>query len=312
MSSTYGVTERTCLWIIDSHMRRARRASQVVLSLMILSLSGCAVVHKVMINEEGKQGVVASSGWGLMGASAAVALSLAEEKKYRDQGYMEITEFEKKEGPKIEVRAGMTSPPEEGPPVWKIGDSWTYQVTGISKGQHRQEIIGEEDVGDLDTYVMRSDESTMYIDRSLNLIQSCKKGAIEYTCSPPRQDYNWPLAVGKTWRAKGKVKTPSSESSFARRVSVKGYGIVRVPAGEFEAFYILTTATSFVGPELKIGQEPRILEVWYAPKVRHHVKRVVYTDKGWHIVELTSFSAGPPEETKPSGTNVLPEGKPEY
>lgn len=294
MSSTYGVTERTCLWKIDGHMKKAWAALQLVLSLMILNLSGCAVVHKVMINEEGKQAVVASSGWGLLGASAAVAVSLAEEKKYRDQGYMEITEFEKKEGPKVEVSLGITSPPQEGAPVWKVGDSWTYQVTGVSKGQHRQEIVGEEKVAGLNAYVMRSDESTMYIDRSLNLIQGRKKGVTEYTYSPPRQDYDWPLAVGKSWRAKGKVKTGSSESNFARRVLVRGYGIVRVPAGEFEAFYILTTTTSFIGPELKIGQEPRILEIWYAPKVRHHVKRVVYTDKGWLIVELTSFNAGPP------------------
>ena len=113
--------------------------------------------------------------------------------------------------------------------------------------------------------------------------------------------------MGKTWRAKGKAKTASSESNFARQVVVKGYGIVRVPAGEFEAFYILTTAAPLIGPN--IGQEPRLLEAWYAPKVRHQVKRVVYTDKGWIILELTSFNAGPPEETKPSGTNVQDEGK---
>jgi hypothetical protein len=249
-------------------------------------------MHKVMINEEGKQAVLASSGWGLLGASTAVAVHLLEEKKYRDQGYVEIEEFEKKEGPKVEERARITAPSEKGPPVWNVGDVWTYQLTGISKGQHRQEIVGKENVAGLDAYVMQSDEMTLYVDRSLNLIQGRKKGVIEYKYSPPRQDYEWPLTVGKTWRAKGKAKTASSESNFARKVEVKGYGIVRVPAGEFEAFYILTTVAPFIGPD--IGQERRLLEAWYAPRVRHHVKRVVYTDKGWIILELTRFDAGAP------------------
>lgn len=309
MSNTYGITERTCLWKINSHMKIAGTSCQLVLSLMIFSLSGCAVMHKVMINEEGKQAVLSSGGWGFLGAPTAVVVHLAEEKKYRDQGYMEIEEFEKKEGPKVEERAGIKAPSGEAPPVWKVGDSWTYQVTGISKGQHRQEIVGEENVDGLNAYVMQSDNKTLYFDRSLNPIQVCKEGVIECTYSPPRQDYDWPLTVGKTWKAEGKAKTASSESSFARQVTVKGYGIVRVPAGEFEAFYILTTSAAFTGPNW--DQEPRLLEAWYAPKIRHHLKRIVYTDKGWIILELTSFNAGPPGGTKPSGTTDQEKGKPE-
>jgi hypothetical protein len=309
MVRTDGGPDRPDSWEIDGHPKIAAPARLLLLAVMMLSLSGCAVMHKVMIKEDGKQAVLASTGWGLVGASVAVAAQLIEEKKYRDQGYIEIEEFEKTEGPKVEARAGISPPREEAPPVWNVGDAWTYQVAGISRGEHRQEIVGEEKIADTDAYVMCSDERTLYMDRSLNLVQAGRGATIEFAYSPPRQDYDWPLMVGKTWRAKGKIKTPSAERNFARQVVVKEYGVVRVPAGEFEAFYILTTAAPFVGPS--IGPEPRLLEAWYAPSVRHHVKRVVYTEKGWIVLELTSFNAGPPEATKPRGTNVQDEGKPE-
>jgi hypothetical protein len=80
----------------------------------------------------------------------------------------------------------------------------------------------------------------------------------------------------------GKTKT-------FRQVEIKGYGIVRVPAGEFEAFYLLVTA-----PEPVIATMykwwPRVLEIWYAPQVRHYVKLVVYREKGKIISELTDYS----------------------
>jgi hypothetical protein len=283
--------ERSRSWRSEGNGKRNRTTSQLVLSLMSLSLSGCAVMHTVMIDEKGRQEVAAASGWGVVGAPTAAVLHSAAVKKLRDHGFVTLSEFEAKEGPKVEERKEITPAPDDGPPVWKAGDSWTYQVTGISTGQYREEIVGEETIAGLNAYVMRcSEDSALYVDRSLNIIQRRKHDEVEYTYLTPRKDYDWPLTVGKSWHARGKMKTGSSENKYARQVVVKGYGIVRVPAGEFEAYYILTTAAPYVGPS--IGQERRLLEVWYAPKIRHHVKRVVYTERGRITLELTDHSVG--------------------
>lgn len=68
---------------------------------------------------------------------------------------------------------------------------------------------------------------------------------------------------------------------------MKGYGIVRGPVGEFAAFYLLSTTGGLFG---QTGA--RLLEAWYSPQVRAHVKRVVYQETGWVILELVSFSSG--------------------
>jgi hypothetical protein len=104
----------------------------------------------------------------------------------------------------------------------------------------------------------------------LNLVQVQAKDAVTATYTPPLQNYDWPLMVGKTWQAQGETETQTGKISTSKKVEVKGYGIVRVPAGEFEAFYLLGTSDNGA----------RVSEVWYSPKVRHHVKLVNYTNEG--------------------------------
>ena len=60
---------------------------------------------------------------------------------------------------------------------------------------------------------------------------------------------------------------------------VKGYGKVKVPAGEFDAYYILGRS----------DYGARINELWYSPAVKNYIKGVLYTNNGKIIEELSSF-----------------------
>jgi hypothetical protein len=74
------------------------------------------------------------------------------------------------------------------------------------------------------------------------------------------------------------IPVPMGQIKTAKDVMVKDYGIVRVPAGEFEAFYIVSTLRG-----------ARVSEMWYAPSVRSHVKLVNYFAGGRVVAELISF-----------------------
>jgi hypothetical protein len=60
---------------------------------------------------------------------------------------------------------------------------------------------------------------------------------------------------------------------------VKGYGKVKVPAGEFDAFYILSRS----------DYGARVTELWYSPEIKYYVKGVTYTNSGKTVEELKSY-----------------------
>jgi len=254
-----------------------------ILSLiMLLPLIGCAVTSKVLINEEGKQVHCGTWGFGIIGTAVAVSNYQECVNQQKAFGFVDLKDFEKTEQLKIETSLGI-KPPKEGRPHWETGYVWTYHLSGTKSGSSRQEVIGKDLVKGLTAYVIRAGESKVYFSEELHTIQVQENGRITATHIPPLSNYDWPLTVGKTWDAKGELETAMGKLNTSTNFEVKGYGIVRVPAGEFEAFYLLS----------KSDQGSRVSEVWYSPKVRRHVKIVNYTKEGRLTAELSSYSLGP-------------------
>lgn len=243
---------------------------------------GCAVTSKVMINEQGKQVHCGSWGVGVIGTSVADASYLDCVKQQKALGFVDLEDFEKTEPAKIEKRSGVM-PPKESSPLWETGYVWSYRLSGTKNGVSRQEVTGKDLVKGLTAYVLRLGETTILYSEELNTIQIQEKGTITATYTPPLQSYVWPLEVGKTWHAQGELETRTGKLNLSTHFEVKDYGIVRVPAGEFEAFYLLS----------KSDNGSRISEVWYSPKVRRHVKLVTYSNEGRLAAELTAYSTGP-------------------
>lgn len=247
--------------------------------LISLSLTGCAVFSKVMIDERGRQVVCGSWGTGAIGTTAAAASYQACVDRQKAFGFVALEDFEKTEPPKLEERPGLTAP-KIGPPLWEVGYVWTFEIGGVGRGQLRQEVVGKEVVDGLTAFILRSRNSTRVLTAELNPIRDEQDGKIIITYIPPRRDYDWPLEVGKNWTASGRLETPTGKTSIYQTVEVKGYGIVRVPAGEFEAFYLR-----------RVGGDGRWLsETWFSPKLRYHVKRIDYLTEGKLIYELLGFS----------------------
>jgi hypothetical protein len=85
---------------------------------------------------------------------------------------------------------------------------------------------------------------------------------------------------------------------------IKGYGKVRVPAGVFEAFYIL-------GKDGK--RKFRLEELWYSPKVGMNVKAVYYYQGGKITEQLTYYCLGgvdcPPRKYSVADNPIKKEAK---
>lgn len=272
-----------------------------LLSLVIvLSVGGCAAPSKVMINAQGKQARCGSFGFGVIGTTAAIGSYLQCVNNLTALGYVDLEQFETTEAPKVEQRPGL-NPSKAKRPLWEAGHVWIYQLGGTKSGTSRQEVVGKDVVNGLAAYVVEASENKMLLSEELNPIQVQEKGKIVATHTPPLQNFDWPLEIGKAWQAEGEMETPTGKINTAKNVEVKAFGIVRVPAGEFEAFYLLSTSNAGA----------RISEVWYSPKVRQHVKLVNYTSEGRLTAELVSFSLGPSSSIRPAVPSPQPATAPQ-
>ncbi|MBL7205905.1 MAG: hypothetical protein ISS63_16490 [Desulfobacteraceae bacterium] len=107
------------------------------------------------------------------------------------------------------------------------------------------------------------------------------KGATLNEYTPPLHPYDWPLSLGKSWKATGVMKTSTGSLNLATCYEVKGYGRVRVPAGIFNAFYIIGKNDT---------GRVRIVELWYSPEIKNYVKGISYLISGKVTEELVDYS----------------------
>jgi len=150
-------------------------------------------------------------------------------------------------------------------PVFKIGDSWTYQ--GIYENEDIQytgtmEVIGEEMVDGIECYVDETEIDIPLFATSSNSIGMIDKAtldiiSIQFTIeeqgelvettimsSYQHSESPFPLYLGKTWEtterktttltANGVTETETEENTFVYKI--EAMETVTVPAGTFECF----------------------------------------------------------------------------
>ena len=178
-------------------------------------------------------------------------------------------------------------------PLLRAGSTWSYRVTDTSykEPQTLTLTFEKEDVyKNAGVLVFASGAETLYYDRALNFVAVIQNGRVVREASPSYRAFDFPFYVGKEWRS------VFSFQDYVRMLSwvpvevfwrVKEYELVKVPAGEFRSFHLVSE------PSTNWGLEE---EVWYAPEVRqvakwkHERTSAHYLGKGKQTGELVQYA----------------------
>lgn len=190
---------------------------------------------------------------------------------------------------------GRKAPPLSGvvdAPLLGPGSTWTYRIVDSSQKDPITLVMTfeKEDVyrGNA-VFAFRAGNETLFYDRNLNFVAVMADGRVLREASPSYRALDFPFYVGKEWRAvftfQDHVRTLSwvPVEVFWK---VKEYDQVKVPAGQFRAFHLVSD------PSTNWGLEE---EVWYAPEIKAIVKwkhertSAHYLGKGKQSGELVQF-----------------------
>jgi hypothetical protein len=178
-------------------------------------------------------------------------------------------------------------------PLLRAGSSWSYRVTDTTfkEPQTLTLTFQKEDVyKNSGVLVFGSGAETLYYDRDLNFVAVIQNGRVVREASPSYRAFDFPFYVGKEWRS------VFTFQDYARTLSwspvevfwkAKEYDVVKVPAGDFRSFRLVSD------PSTNWGLEE---EVWYAPEVRQVVKwkhdrtSAHYLGKGKQTGELLQYA----------------------
>jgi hypothetical protein len=191
---------------------------------------------------------------------------------------------------------GKDLPPQAGiasAPLIRPGSTWTYQITDTTSKQPRMLTLTfeKEDVyKNTAVLAFRSADQMVLYDRDLNFVAEVTGDRVLREASPSYRAFDFPFYVGKEWRSVFTYQDNARALSWSP-VEVfwrtKEYDVVKVPAGQFRAF--------------KLVSEPRTNwamkeELWYAPEalqvVRWKYERTSahYLGKGREIGELVQYT----------------------
>ncbi len=178
-------------------------------------------------------------------------------------------------------------------PLLRAGSSWSYRVTDTTfkEPQTLTLTFQKEDIyKNTGVLVFASGAETLYYDRDLNFVAVIQNGRVVREASPSYRAFDFPFYVGKEWRS------VFTFQDYARTLSwspvevfwkAKEYDVVKVPAGDFRSFKLVSD------PSTNWGLEE---EVWYAPEVRQVVKwkhdrtSAHYLGKGKQTGELVQYA----------------------
>jgi hypothetical protein len=178
-------------------------------------------------------------------------------------------------------------------PLIRPGSTWTYRVTDSSRPAPASLTLtfDKEDVyKGAGVLAFASGPETLFYDRDLNFVAVLRDGKVLREAAPSYRAFDFPFYVGKEWRAVFTFQDYVRTLSWVPvevRWRVKEYDVVKVPAGEFRAFHLVSE------PSTNWGLEE---EIWYTPEVKQFVKRVGertsahYLGKGKESWELVQFS----------------------
>lgn len=251
-----------------------------VMLLFQFSLMGCAVTNKVMINPTTKEKVNCSTwGFGVVGTPLAVASYLKCVNEAEALGYIPFEEYEKRLAEHKDMAVPATISCTN--PVWSENMEWTYSTPA---GERTLRIVKKDSFKGIPVYYLSNGQGKqLMLDESLGLCAILNNGNIEGEYTPPLENYDWPLAVGKKWESSSIMKTPTGNLEVTTSYEVQSYGKVHVPAGTFDAYYIVGKNHTGL---------TRVVRRWYSPKVKNYVQAITYSQDGYAIEKLVRFQEG--------------------
>jgi hypothetical protein len=252
--------------------------TRISLMFALSCLFGCASYQQVMVNPADWEQVTCSAqGFGYRGEPMARATYESCVFNLKTLGYVTLEEAEAKDSPKfVQERPTLA---QADRPAWRKGFSWEYSVDGKTV-RYAVDNVATTD-RDFSYQVAAPDGRVLILNGNLDLSAVMMDGVVETGYDPPLKTFVWPLAVGRKWDTITRVNKGQVATQIARSSEVGGFGKVKVPAGEFEAYYILS----------RNGDGSRAEELWYSQQVGNNVKRIVYTKKGRTVEELLRFNA---------------------
>ncbi len=186
--------------------------------------------------------------------------------------------------------AGCTTPLSQTPPSGMAaqlpapeigtGEQWTYRVrdgfTGLERPSERYRVTeaGGERIVVAVSREGAKDEIHVY-DRRWNWLKRPATNLQAFDYSPAYQAFAFPLAPGRTWKARLMATDPADGRRFPLTIdgTVLGWERVKVPAGEFDTLKV-RRAVFFDYYEQAVRGRSEIFETeWYAPAVKQAVRR---------------------------------------
>jgi hypothetical protein len=182
-----------------------------------------------------------------------------------------------------------TAQTAERPDV-KVGDRWQFAVywaTPSTQPSRVREITAITRTG----FEGTENGEPLVLSRDLGVLDS----PLEKNSNP--ETLSFPLELGKQWRYSTEwlFKPKNSRGSSVVDVIVVGYEKITVPAGEFDAFKLVASASirGLSGIGSQIDAETKTT-YWYAPAARAVVKSVTHNPYlGTSTVELVGVQLRP-------------------
>lgn len=245
--------------------------------LVACSCFGCAKGKQVMVHPSTwEQANCSAWGVGVIGAPMALAQTYDCVNIYKVKGFVTLEEMEAKEPPRFMIDLDSKDKVAEKP-TWKAGDFWEYKSSNGNIGKLTIDTRGSFD--ETEGYYALSGKEKRFYSLGLGLRKTFGVVGVDTDYIPALRPFDFPLAVDQSWSAYGVMKRNMSKMNIATHYEVLGYGKIKVPAGEFLAYYIIS----------KDDYGLRVAEMWYSPEVKYLVKTNYYTSKGRFTEELIRY-----------------------
>lgn len=173
--------------------------------------------------------------------------------------------------------AGVTA--QVAAPEPRTGFYFRYAVTDgftkVPRGsiEYRVSAVGSDTV----TVAVRSGEqqSTEVYTREGNWLRRPATNMQEFAYRPEYRAFDFPLAAGKTWKARAIATDPADGRSFPVTIegTVLGWERIKVPAGEFDTLKIRRFVFLDYFLQGERGQSVIQETDWYAPQLNHVARR---------------------------------------
>lgn len=152
-------------------------------------------------------------------------------------------------------------------------------------GTYTTEIVREEEFDGRPVYVIRSGKNEDYYAKDvLGIFASKSGGKVVFKRSDPRQNFLWPLEIGKEWTNSYLLENVQNKTSetLHYKMFVATMEEIMVPAGTFLTYKV----------EVSLSRTGKLFaEYWYSPNVKAAIKEKEYLQNGLREVELLSFRA---------------------